>query len=103
MKRKSNVDFKLVFIITTIILGFGIFITITKTLINTENQKELSENVKQTRVLTDKETLEKFSQYKKIYNKNIRLINEGIGGNVSEKVYNNTKNCVVLMDIDRMK
>lgn len=94
MKRESKIDFKVVFIIGIIIFSISMFIIVAQTLIDAQNRKNINENVEQEqlRVLTDAETQEVFSKYHKLYKESIDLIDEGIGGKISEKVYNKTKN-----------
>ena len=91
MKKESQIDLKVVFIIAIIIFSLSILVVVAKTLANTENEKDI-QNTEQIYILNDTETKEVFSKYHKLYKESIDLIDEGISGKISKKIYNETKN-----------
>ena len=65
MKKESQIDLKVVFIIAIIIFSLSILVVVAKTLANTENKKDI-QNTEQIYILNDTETKEVFSKYHKI-------------------------------------
>ena len=89
MRRNSGSNMKNIFIVIIAFLSIAIIIaaiTNKKSSVAIENS-----NIEENQVLSDSETLKLFSRYHKLYDDSIELINSGISGKISKKIFNNTK------------
>ena len=92
MRRNSGSNMKNIFIVIIAFLSIAIIIAAISAITNKKSSVDIeNSNIEENQVLSDSETLKLFSKYHKLYDDSIELINSGISGKISKKIFNNTK------------
>ena len=92
MRRNSGSNMKNIFIVIIAFLSIAIIIAAISAITNKKSSVAIeNSNIEENQVLSDSETLKLFSKYHKLYDDSIELINGGISGKISKKIFNNTK------------
>jgi|GEM_PF-2260090 hypothetical protein len=92
MRRNSGSNLKNIFIVIIVFFSIAIIIAAISAITNKKSSIAIeNSNIEEKQVLSDSETVKLFSRYRKLYDDSIVLIDSGISGKISKKIFNNTK------------
>ena len=89
MRRNSGSNMKNIFIVIIAFLSIAIIIAAISAITNKKSSVAIeNSNIEENQVLSDNETAKLFSKYHKLYENSMELIDSGISGKISKKIYN---------------
>ena len=92
MRRNSGSNMKNIFIVIIAFLSIAIIIAAISAITNKKSSVAIeNSNIEENQVLSDGETIKLFSKYHRLYDDSMELIDSGISGKISKKIFNNTK------------